>query len=104
MKPTTSTNPAASENAPARIASAPSSGPTLRSSTTVSGAGSAPARSSSARSVALAAVKLPLIWPLPPVIASRMTGAVITLPSSTTAKAWPTLARLTSAKRWCRRC
>ncbi len=61
MKTMTSTKPTASEMAPARIASAPSSGPTLRSSTTVSGAGRAPARSSTARSVALAAVKLPLI-------------------------------------------
>ncbi len=68
--------------------SAPSSGPTLRSSTTVSGAGSAPARSSTARSVAEAAVKLPLIWPRPPVIGSRITGALITLSSSTMANGW----------------
>ena len=45
------------------------------------------------------AVKLPLIWPRPPVIGSRITGAVITLSSSTMAKGWPTLARLMSAKR-----
>ena len=99
MKMMTSTKPTASAMAPARIASAPSSGPTLRSSTTVSGAGSAPARSSTARSVALAAVKLPLIWPRPPVIASRITGALITLSSSTMAKRLPTLRLLTSAKR-----
>ena len=55
------TKPAASEIAPARILSAPSSGPTLRCSTTVSGAGRAPARSSTARSFAEDAVKLPLI-------------------------------------------
>ena len=45
---------------PCRSAS-PSSGPTLRSSTTVSGAGRAPARNSTERSLADAAVKLPLI-------------------------------------------
>src|ERR1700748_305512 len=55
MKPITRTNPTVSEIAPARIESAPSSGPTLRSSTTVSGAGRAPARSSTARSLAEAA-------------------------------------------------
>ena len=99
MKPITSRKPTASEIAPARIESAPSSGPTLRSSTTVSGAGSAPARSSTARSLADWALKLPLIWPRPPVIGSRITGALITWLSSTMAKRWLTLARVTSAKR-----
>ncbi len=75
--------------APARMLSAPSSGPTLRSSTTVSGAGSAPARSSTERSWAELAVKLPLIWPRPPVIGSRITGALITFSSSTMAKRLP---------------
>ena len=51
MKAITSTSPTASAMAPARMLSAPSSGPTLRSSITVSGAGSAPARSSTARSL-----------------------------------------------------
>ena len=46
-----------------------------------------------------AAVKMPLIWPRPPVIGSRITGAVITLSSSTMAKRWLTLARVISAKR-----
>ncbi len=45
MKVTTNANPTARDIAPARIKSAPSSGPTVRSSTTVRGAGSAPARS-----------------------------------------------------------
>ncbi len=65
MKPTTSRKPTPSAMAPARMLSAPSSGPTVRSSTTVSGAGRAPARSSTARSVAVCAVKLPLISPAP---------------------------------------
>ncbi|MNL62718.1 hypothetical protein D3C87_1867660 [compost metagenome] len=42
-------------------------------------------------------MKLPLIWPLPPMIGSRMTGAVKTLPSSTIAKGRPTLSRVISA-------
>ena len=89
MKPITSRKPTISEIAPARIESAPSSGPTLRSSTTVSGAGSAPARSRTERSVAEAAVKLPLISPRPPMIGSRITGALSTRLSSTIAKRWP---------------
>ncbi len=78
MKKMTSTKPTASEMAPARMESAPSSGPTLCSSITVSGAGSAPARSSNARSVAPWASELPLICARPPVIASRITGALMT--------------------------
>jgi hypothetical protein len=49
--------------------------------------------------VAEAAVKLPLIWPRPPVMGSRMTGALITLPSSTMANRWLTFARVISANR-----
>ena len=52
----------------------------------VSGAGSAPARSRIARSLACCTVKLPEICPCPPVIGSWMTGAEITLLSSTIAK------------------
>ena len=52
---------------PARIESAPRLGPIVRSSTMVSLAGSEPARSRMARSLARSAtVKLPLIWPEPP--------------------------------------
>jgi hypothetical protein len=64
----------------------------------VSGAGSAPARSSAARSDVSWTVKLPLIWPAPPVIGSRMTGALRTLPSSTIAKGLPTFACVIAAK------
>ena len=56
----------------------------------VSGAGSAPARSRIARSLALWTVKLPEIWPEPPRIGSRITGAEITSLSSTMAKGLPT--------------
>ena len=61
-------------------------------------AGSAPARSSTARSLALCGVKLPLIWPEPPVIGCWMTGAVITWLSSTMAKRLPTFFEVISPK------
>ena len=57
---------------------------------TVSFAGSAPARSRIARLFAVSTVKLPEIWPEPPRIGSRMTGADITLLSSTIANGRPT--------------
>ena len=63
---------------PARIESRPRLGPTVRSSTIVSFAGSEPARSRMARSLADSTVKLPLIWPEPPRIGSRICGAEIT--------------------------
>ncbi len=53
---------------PALIESAPRLGPTVRSSTTSSVAGSAPARSRTARSLAVSGVKVPEICPVPPVI------------------------------------
>lgn len=71
----------------------------MRSSITVSFAGRAPARSKAARSFALSTEKLPEIWPDPPVMGSRITGADSTLSSSTMAKGLPTLARVISAKR-----
>src|ERR1700761_3394502 len=55
---------------PAWIESAPSCAPTVRSSRMVIGAGSAPARSSNARSLADCTVKLPEMMPLPPRIGS----------------------------------
>ena len=64
-----------------------------------SGAGSAPARSSSARSWADWMVKLPLMTPAPPQMASRITGALITLLSRTMAKGLPTLFLVASQKR-----
>ena len=63
---------------PALMESAPRLGPTERSSATSSVAGNAPARSSTARSLADAGVKLPVIWPDPPVIGCWIVGAVIT--------------------------
>ncbi|MBR0979440.1 hypothetical protein JQ554_17335 [Bradyrhizobium diazoefficiens] len=44
-------------------------------------------------------VKLPEIWPEPPVIGSRITGAEITLPSRTMTKGFPVYSPVTSAKR-----
>ena len=64
---------------------------------TVSGAGSAPARSRIARSLADCTVKLPEICPAPPGIGSRMTGAEITLLSSTIANGLPTFCWVASA-------
>ena len=63
---------------PASIESAPSEGPTVRSSTIVSFAGSAPERSWMASWFADSTVKLPLICPEPPRMGSRITGAEIT--------------------------
>src|SRR5918994_10517 len=65
---------------PILITSPPRSGPTVRSSMTVSGAGSAPARSSADSTTVSSTLKLPLIWPEPPVIGSRMTGAGVGQP------------------------
>ena len=56
---------------------------------TVNGAGNAPARSRMERSFADSTVKLPEIWPEPPMIGSRITGAEITLLSSTMANGPP---------------
>ena len=89
-----------------RIESAPRLGPTVRSSTIVSLAGSAPARSRTARSLAPWTVKLPEIWPEPPRIGSRICGAEITLLSSTMAKSLPTLccvAGRSAARPWSKR-
>jgi len=61
MKITMAVKPTMVEVMPAFTASAPSSAPTVRCSWTVSLAGSAPARSSTARSLALSTVKLPVI-------------------------------------------
>ena len=84
---------------PDSIESAPRLAPTVRSSITVSLAGSAPERSSTARSLARCTVKLPLICPVPPRIGSRMTGAETTLLSSTMANGRPTFSCVTLAKR-----
>ena len=63
----------------------------------VSGAGNAPARSRMARSFACCTVKLPEICPEPPRIGSRITGAEITLLSSTMANGLPTFSWVASA-------
>ncbi len=58
--------------------SAPSSGPTLRCSSNLSGAGSAPPFSSLTSSDIDSKVKLPSMIPVPPGMAPLMTGAEMT--------------------------
>jgi len=97
MKTKIATAPMASEMAPARIASAPSSAPTVCCCSTFSGAGRAPARSSTARSLADSVVKRPVICPEPLGITPWMTGAEITFLSRTMANFLPMLCAVTSA-------
>ncbi len=85
---------------PASMESRPRPGPTTRRSTTVNFAGSAPARSSTERSLAWATVKLPVIWPEPPVIGVLMRGAETTSLSSTIAMRRPTFSEVACPKRW----
>src|SRR3546814_6321043 len=80
---------------PFSIESAPSSGLTVRSSTTVIFTGSAPERSEMASALALATEKLPEICALPPRIGSLIDGADSTCPSSTIAKRLPTFCDVT---------
>ncbi len=74
---------------PERIESAPSSGPTVRCSSTVISAGSAPARSRIESRVDSSTVKLPVMIPEPPAICAWITGAEITWLSSTIANGLP---------------
>ena len=74
---------------PALIESWPRSGPTVLSSTMLSGAGNAPDLRSNAKSVADWNVKFPLIWPFPLAIVSLITGALTILPSRTIANCLP---------------
>ena len=90
MKAATRITPTTPASLPAAMESAPSPAPTVRSSITVSGAGSAPARSSSARSRASATVKVPEMIPEPPMIGSRIRGALMIWLSSTMASSRPT--------------
>ena len=75
MNAITSALPTTNERTPLRIESCPSDGPTVRSSISFSGAGSAPLRSTFARSCASAKSNRPVIWPRPAVIGSRIVGA-----------------------------
>ena len=83
---------------PLRIESAPSEGPTVRSSRTCTGAWSAPVRSTIARSLASSKVKPPEIWAWPEGMRSRITGAEWTLPSRTIASPLPTFFSVASPK------
>ena len=75
--------------APDRIELAPSSGPTVRCSSTVISAGSAPARSRIASCDDSSGVKLPVMIPEPPEMCAWITGAEITCSSSTIANGLP---------------
>ncbi len=70
-----------------------------RSSAIVRGAGNAPARNNSARSLASCTLNPPLICPCPPHMASRKVGAEMISSSSTIANGFPTLSRDTRQKR-----
>ena len=74
---------------PLWMESCPSDGPTVTFWSTLTGAGSAPARRTIARSVACSSVKSPVICASPPEIRSWITGAEWTLPSRTIASALP---------------
>ncbi len=90
MKSSTATRPMREAVTPARMESEPSEGPTERSSTMVSLAGSAPERRMMASSLVSSTEKRPEICPEPPRMGVWMTGAETTLPSSTMAKGLPT--------------
>ncbi len=75
MNKTTITNPATMEIIPCDIASFPSEGPIIASSTIFVGAGKAPAFNKLAKSFASSIEKLPEITELPPPISSSTVGA-----------------------------
>src|SRR2546421_807107 len=83
MNSTTAMAEAAMAIMPWRIESAPSEGPTVRSSSTATGAGNAPARSTMARSRASSTVNWPVITARPPGIRSLIRGADCSTPSGT---------------------
>ena len=74
---------------PCSIESRPSEGPTVRSSMISTSAGSAPARSTMARSLASSWVPLPVMMPRPSLILLWMTGAEYTDSSRTMAMRSP---------------
>jgi len=63
----TTTSPSSEASTPRSIESAPSAGPTVRSSSITTGTESEPARSTTARSAASCMVKRPVIWPRVPI-------------------------------------
>ena len=83
---------------PLRMESAPSDGPTVRSSSTVTGAGREPARRTMARSCASLGVKCPVMLACPPPMRSLIAGALCTFPSSTMAMRWPICSPVTRSK------
>src|SRR5947208_2449202 len=77
---------------------APSDGPTVRSSRTTTGAGSAPARRTMARSRASSMVNWPVMTARPPGMRSLIRGAEYTLPSRMMARCLPTFCSVISPK------
>ena len=75
MNTATAPKPIAAARQPLSMESVPSVGSTVRSSSTRSGAGSAPARSTSARSFASSSENAPSMTASPPGIEVRMNGA-----------------------------
>ena len=98
MKSTTTTAEATIAVIPRRTESAPSDGPTVRSSRMTTGAGRAPARRTIARSRASSTVNCPVITARPPGMRSFMRGAEYTLPSRMMARCLPTFCSVTSPK------
>src|SRR4029453_14202041 len=80
MKMNTTTAEALMEISPGRMESAPSDGPTVRSSRSTTGAGRAPARSTMARSRASSTVKWPVMTARPLGTRSLRRGAENQLP------------------------
>ena len=81
----------------ASLESWPRVGPTVRFSMISSFTGREPLRSKIARCWASSIVRLPVIWALPPVMASCTVGAVSTSPSRVMAIRLPTFRAVTSA-------
>ena len=80
---------------PFSMESFPREGPTVKSCRVLSGAGRAPALSTTAKSLASSVVNVPLITARPPLMRSLIVGAEYTFPSNTIAIRFPTLAAVT---------
>ena len=98
MKSTTPTKPTNTAVKPARMESAPSDGPTVRSSRYLIEAGSDPERNTSARSAASWKVNVPVMRPESSIRLWMLATERMRL-SSTTASARPTLRSVKGPKR-----
>ena len=98
MNNITNASPSTAESEPAFIESIPKDGPTVLSSIIFTGAGSAPAFSTIARSLASFILSKPVIRALPFAILTRNEGARKTLLSKIIAKRLPIFAPVTRLK------